>query len=160
MTLLLNRYVLPKVDEELVWTCMAAVRFILSRRFLRKIQIAHIPSLGETHVQVRFEETPIELTCFTEKLEDRQEISSLQRRRLSLYPRSQLASDDREATKIKREQFRSFGSLSTGPLQTRGPLSCYPTELRDATTHSRVSETDYNFLALQTSQAAKSTTGA
>ena len=43
-------------------------------------QIALKPSLGKTYVRVRSEETPIELTCFTEKLKYRQEKCSLQRR--------------------------------------------------------------------------------
>lgn len=55
---------------------------ILPGRFLTKLQIAHLRFLGETHVRRR-EETPTKLTCFTEKLKDRQGKSSLQRRRSS-----------------------------------------------------------------------------
>ena len=40
---------------------------ILSGRFLRKLKVAHIPCLGETHVRVRCEEEPIKPICFKEK---------------------------------------------------------------------------------------------
>lgn len=42
---------------------------ILPGRFLRKLQIAHIIPLGETHIRMKCEETPIKPTCFMEKLE-------------------------------------------------------------------------------------------
>ena len=54
----------------------------------------------------------------------------------------------------KKRVFPELGSLPTGPLQDCGPHSCYQT------TNSQVSETDCNFLAFQTSQPARSTTGA
>lgn len=89
--------------------------------FLRKLQVAHIPSLEETSEWVTCQEMPIELTCYTGKLKDRQKKKRFAGRRSSQYPRSQFGSYDRKATEIKKNISEDLDPFPQGLLRTLVP---------------------------------------